>query len=183
MSLDMIDRVRAGEESPFALQWRVEQFLYREGALLDQRRYEEWLELLDPDIVYTMPLRVDRLRQHVKRFGGKPDEIMLFDDDFKSLQMRVVRLNSGVCWAEDPPARVRHMISNVQVARSADAEDELNVTSVFMVYVSRMEESGILFSGERNDVLKAAGSDFRVKRRQIIGDQTVMLSNNLTIFF
>lgn len=183
MSLDMIDRDQAGEESLFALQWRVEQFLYREGMLLDQRLYEEWLELLDPAIVYTMPQRVDRLRQDVKRFGGKPDELMLFEDDFASLQMRIRRLKSGVCWAEDPPARVRHMITNVQIARSADAADELNVTSVFMVYVSRMEESGIIFSGQRNDVLKSVGNDFRVKRREIIGDQTIMLSNNLTIFF
>jgi 3-phenylpropionate/cinnamic acid dioxygenase small subunit len=165
-----------------AIQWQVEQFLFREAQLIDDRQYEDWLEMLHPDLTYTMPLRVDRLKRDVTRYKGPPDQVMIFDDNYESIKVRVRRIRSGVCWADDPPARVRHAITNVQVRR-ADGADTLEVKSAFMVYVSRMEESGILFSGLRDDVIIQAGGRLLVARRQIMGDQTVMLSNNLTIFF
>ena len=40
-----------------ALQYEVEQFLYAEAAMLDARRYREWLELIAEDIHYWMPIR------------------------------------------------------------------------------------------------------------------------------
>jgi 3-phenylpropionate/cinnamic acid dioxygenase small subunit len=40
-----------------ALRMEIEDFLYREADLLDQRRFEDWLELLADDIVYFMPMR------------------------------------------------------------------------------------------------------------------------------
>ena len=38
----------------------VEQFLYREARLLDERRFHEWLELLTDDIRYRMTTRGNR---------------------------------------------------------------------------------------------------------------------------
>ena len=38
----------------------VEQFLYREARLLDERRFHEWLELLTDDIHYWMGSRTNR---------------------------------------------------------------------------------------------------------------------------
>ena len=35
----------------------VEQFLYHEAELLDERRYEEWLTLFTDDVRYWMPMR------------------------------------------------------------------------------------------------------------------------------
>ena len=35
----------------------VEQFLYREARLLDERRFHEWLELLTDDVHYWMAAR------------------------------------------------------------------------------------------------------------------------------
>ena len=38
----------------------VEQFLYREARLLDERRFHEWLELLTDDVRYWMAGRRNR---------------------------------------------------------------------------------------------------------------------------
>jgi 3-phenylpropionate/cinnamic acid dioxygenase small subunit len=38
----------------------VEQFLYREARLLDERRFHEWLELFTDDVRYWMPVRSNR---------------------------------------------------------------------------------------------------------------------------
>jgi benzene/toluene dioxygenase beta subunit len=49
------------------LQQEIEQFLYHEARVLDERRYEEWYALLTDDIHYYMPTRYNRL----KREAGK----------------------------------------------------------------------------------------------------------------
>ena len=41
----------------FRLKEEVEEFLYEEADLLDQRRYGEWLDLLADDLHYFMPMR------------------------------------------------------------------------------------------------------------------------------
>ena len=37
---------------------RVEQFLFQEARLLDERRFEEWLSLFSDDGVYWIPARI-----------------------------------------------------------------------------------------------------------------------------
>ena len=41
----------------FELKHQAEEFLYEEAELLDQRRFDEWLELFTDDLVYFMPIR------------------------------------------------------------------------------------------------------------------------------
>ncbi|MCO7636629.1 aromatic-ring-hydroxylating dioxygenase subunit beta [Pseudomonas sp. S 311-6] len=164
------------------LQWEVESFLYREARLLDERRYEEWVELLAEDIVYEMPLRVDRLRRDDRRYRVT-DEIKIFDDDLASLKMRIRRIRSGTAWSEDPRSRSRHIVSNVELA-AGERAGELHVTAVFMVYVSRMDEPETIFSGQRKDVLRRqADGSWKIAGRWLLGDQSVIPSNNLTLFF
>jgi len=164
------------------LQWEVEQFLYEEARLLDERRYDEWLALMTEDVTYEMPLRVDRLRRDERRYGVR-DEIKLFDDDLEGLRARVRRLKSGVAWSEDPPTRVRHLVSNVQIT-PGDKINEIVVTVAFLVCVSRMSEPATLFYGQRRDLLRRQdGGGFRIARRTVLGDQSVSPSNNLTVFF
>ena len=43
--------------SRLLLKQEIEDFLYREAELLDDRRYEEWLDLLTDDVSYFMPMR------------------------------------------------------------------------------------------------------------------------------
>ena len=44
------------------LRLEVEDFLYHEARLLDERRFHEWLDLFTEDVVYWMPTRSNRLR-------------------------------------------------------------------------------------------------------------------------
>ncbi len=38
----------------------IEQFLYREARLLDDRKLHDWLDMLTDDIRYWMPVRSNR---------------------------------------------------------------------------------------------------------------------------
>ena len=55
------------------LQDRIEQFYYHEAELLDDRRFDQWFELLAEDIRYFMPLRMNRDRRelHLEYTGDR----------------------------------------------------------------------------------------------------------------
>ncbi|QDK35719.1 aromatic-ring-hydroxylating dioxygenase subunit beta [Sphingomonas sp. IC081] len=178
-----LDMPAIAEEPGPRLQWEIEQFLYAEAGLLDDRRFEDWLALMADDVVYQMPLRTDRIRRDERRLKAIAEEVKIFDDNLERLRTRVKRLRSGTAWSDDPRARVRHLISNVQISRGQQPE-EIEVISVFLVYVSRMDEEPTLFSGQRHDVLRSdANGGWKIARRVVIGDQSVIPSNNLTLFF
>ncbi|MCI0846661.1 MAG: 3-phenylpropionate dioxygenase, partial [Chloroflexi bacterium] len=46
-----------GKIAQVLLKYEIEEFLYEEAELLDERHFEEWLELLTDDIRYFMPMR------------------------------------------------------------------------------------------------------------------------------
>ena len=103
----------------------VEQFLYREARLLDNRRFREWLEMLTDDVRYWMPIRSNRYPVNSKAIsildGSRYEEsevsserdLALMDEDKDSLTRRIDRLDTGMAWAEDPPSRTRHIITNI----------------------------------------------------------------------
>src|SRR5579872_1771953 len=99
-----------------ALRMEIEDFLFNEAELLDERRFDEWLELLTEDVRYWMPMRrnvpfgeTDRERTRERT------EMSWFDEGKFTLTQRVKQLNTGVHWCEEPASRVTHMISNVQL--------------------------------------------------------------------
>jgi biphenyl 2,3-dioxygenase subunit beta len=166
------------------LQHQVEQFLYHEAELLDSWQWSEWLELFAEDIRYWMPIRKNRLRRQ-RGADELPSGIEMahFDDDLASLRMRVNQLGSGRHWAEDPPSRTRHLVTNVRVRPVEIDGDELDVRSNFIVYRNRLETEVDIWSGARRDVLRPNGTSFEIARRTILIEQNVVLSKNLSVFF
>jgi 3-phenylpropionate/cinnamic acid dioxygenase small subunit len=164
------------------LHYEVEQFLFFEARLLDDRRFDEWWQLFTDDIHYWMPVRYNRQRRELDQETAQPDELAHFDEDKLSLYQRVYRLGTGMAWAEDPPSRTRHLITNVWV-RHTDAEDELAVQSAFLVYRNRGDYEVDIWAGRRDDVIRRAGDSWQIANRKILIDQATILSKNLSIFF
>jgi len=84
------------------VQRAIEQFLYYEARLLDDRRIDEWYELLADDLHYFMPTPLQRLKREADREFSGPHEAALFDEDKRSIAQRIRRLHTGMAWAEDP---------------------------------------------------------------------------------
>ncbi len=164
------------------LQQEIEQFLYREAALLDDGEFHAWLDVLADDIHYWMPTRYNRTRRERHLDTSSPTEIALFDDDKASLRVRVKRLDTGMAWAEDPPSRTRHLVTNVQITARAEA-GEYDVASAFLCYRTRLETDVNIFAGRRDDVLRKTPHGWQIARRRILLDQNVVLAKNLSIFF
>jgi len=160
----------------------VEDFYYLEAEILDQRKLREWLDLLADDLRYWMPLRHNTLErpQDVAEELSKPGEGYYFDDDKKSLRLRVERVYSKSAWSELPPSRTRHLITNIRIKKHNGAEFEVH--SNFLVYRTRLESDQDLFVGTRQDILRRAGGSLKIARRTIILDQAVLDARNISVF-
>jgi 3-phenylpropionate/cinnamic acid dioxygenase small subunit len=165
-----------------ALAYEVEQFLYDEAALLDERRFHEWIELFTEDAHYWMPIRSTRARGQEDLELTAEHENSYFDEDRSMLEQRVAKLDTGWSWAEDPPSRTRHLVSNVRL-RPREDPDELTVLCNFVVYRSRLAVDEDLWVGRREDVLRRIDGGWKIARRHIYLDQTVLQSKNLSSFF
>jgi 3-phenylpropionate/cinnamic acid dioxygenase small subunit len=112
----------------------------------------------------------------------KEDELAIFDETKETLRGRIARLDTGMAWAEDPPSRTRHLITNIEV-EPGDAASEVKVYSNFMVYRSRAETEQDFYVGARRDVLRRVAGDWKIAGRKVVLDQNVLLAKNFSIFF
>lgn len=175
----------APEELPVAermrLQFEVEQFLYAEAALLDERRLSDWLSLCAEDIHYWMPIRRTMTARETAREFTSPDAMAFFNDNKAMLGVRVQRLSVGRAWAEDPPSRTRRFVGNV---RLIDVDgDEIRVSVNFHLYRTRLDSEEDSWFGRREDTLRRTDNGFLLARRHIFLDQTVILAQNMSNLF
>jgi 3-phenylpropionate/cinnamic acid dioxygenase small subunit len=131
------------------LRLEIEEFLYAEAELLDNRRYEEWLDL--------------------------------FTEDKLTLRQRVAKLGTGFAWAEEPPSRTRHVVSNVRI-RAGASPDELTAVCNFITYRTRLSTDEDVWIGERHDTLRKVDGRWMIAARKIYLDQAVLKSKNLSSF-
>jgi 3-phenylpropionate/cinnamic acid dioxygenase small subunit len=166
------------------LKEEIEAFLYHEAELLDERRYEAWLDLFTEDAHYFMPMRRNVPHDEPDReFTRAGADVNWFDEGKDTLTRRVKQILTGIHWAEEPPSRICHMVSNVQVAATAASADEVRVKSRFLVYRNRVETETDFLVGKREDVLRRVDGGWKIARRKIVLDQNVLLAKNLTVFF
>jgi 3-phenylpropionate/cinnamic acid dioxygenase small subunit len=154
-----------------------EKLLYYEAWLLDHDRLEEWLALFADTVRYWAPVRtnVGRGREELSR----DCLLAYFDDDKAGLTMRVQRIRTGAAYADEPPARVRHFVSNIQLLEAN--RDRATVASNFMVFKSRRGREETLFVGCREDRWRRIDGAWKIEERLIILDHDVL--ENLTVLF
>jgi 3-phenylpropionate/cinnamic acid dioxygenase small subunit len=172
----------------------VEQFLYREARLLDERRFHEWLELFTDDVRYWMAGRSTRYPRSSKAITASDpqrrqesdaageDELAILDETKATLAGRVARLDTGMAWAEDPPSRTRHIITNIEV-EPGDTASELKVYCNFVVYRTRAETEQDFYIGARQDLLRSVDGHWKIAHRKLVLDQNVLLPKNVSVFF
>jgi 3-phenylpropionate/trans-cinnamate dioxygenase subunit beta len=165
------------------LQHEIEQFLYAEADLLDERRFDEWLSLFADDLRYLMPNRPSQVERDRRGYSWGKEGFAFFDDTLASMRMRVRRLQTGAAWAEEPPSRTRRLLSCIRLLSLPGDEVECRVN--FCVYRSRRERDEDFFVGSRRDRLARAdnGYGWLIHEREIRLDQTVLTHHNLSIFF
>ncbi|MHC3001318.1 3-phenylpropionate/cinnamic acid dioxygenase subunit beta [Gordonia metallireducens] len=170
-----------GPSLPFddARHLTAHKWLVDETYILDHQDYETWLDSLSEDIHYFMPIRITTA---LNSGYDTAKRMAHFDEDKYSLSRRVARFHTEHAWTEDPPSRIRHHLSNVRTF-ATDTPDELIVESAVLLFRSRgdVREASLISAG-RTDLLRREGSVWRLARRHIAVDESVLRTQNLAIF-
>jgi 3-phenylpropionate/cinnamic acid dioxygenase small subunit len=175
------------------LQLSLEQFYYREARLLDNRKYQEWLALCAADISYSMPARTNVMVDN--REQGQQDMISvereledidsdgcpLREENIIHLMLRVDRAYKRNSWAENPPARTRRIIGNVEL--TGMEENRLSVLNNFHMFYARPGSADFFYAGQRRDTLVAADGSYTIARREIIMDMADINVPTLGLIF
>jgi 3-phenylpropionate/cinnamic acid dioxygenase small subunit len=136
----------------------IEKFLYNEARLLDNGKLDEWLSLFTDDAIYWVPANADDINPLV--------HVSIIYDDRERMQDRVWSIQSGVRWSQDPPSRIRHLISNVEVLE--EKEDEVTVSSNFAAFEIRRAIYGArYFVGRYEHRLRREDGSWRVASKKI----------------
>lgn len=172
---------RVGKPLPFSDERHLQahQFLVDEAYIFDAQEYETWLESLTDDVHYIMPVRVTTALG--SGFDTSPG-MAHFDENKYSLSRRVARFVTEHAWTEDPPSRLRHYITNVRTFASED-NDHLIVESAELLFRSRgdVNESALISCG-REDLLRRERDSWKLARRTICVDESVIRMQNLAVF-
>ena len=90
-------------------QREVENFLYFQAEVLDERRWEEWLNLFTEDGLYWMPASS---KQEIGE--GQPN---IFYEDYHLMNMRIRRVEDPYAHSQAAGHRTSHVVSNVIIQK------------------------------------------------------------------
>lgn len=162
----------SGVELTPEAQRRVEQFLFHEARLLDERRFDDWLALWTPEGRYWVP----RFHEQANPF----EQISLFWEDKMLREVRVRRITNPRNWSQQPPTRSAHVIGNISV-EGVDAAGRLIVRSSFQLTEWRHEQRQL--AGSMFHKLEATGEGswkIALKRVNLVNCESVF--GNLEVF-
>jgi 3-phenylpropionate/cinnamic acid dioxygenase small subunit len=138
------------------LRREVEQFLYHEALLIDERRFDEWTELFTDDALYWIP-NLDA--------ASDPSAVgPIVYDDRSALSIRAARLQHPSALTQNPPPRTRHFISNLIVREQGS--DECATTANQLVYVTRGASEAI-YPGWCEHLLRRVDGGWRIARKKV----------------
>lgn len=155
----------------------AQSFLAREAKALDERRFDDWLAMLDEDIAYHVPIRVARLDYAAETAGGG----YRVNDDKGLIRIRVERLKSGHAWAETPPSRTLRVVGSVLAERIG--EDRLAVESALLLYRQRGHDAaGEVIPVRRSDELRLTADGPLLAKRTALITEVSLTTPNLGVF-
>jgi len=169
-------------------QREIEQFLYREARVLDERKFNDWLGMLDGGIRYYMPNRKVRKPKSRSDEWDVEDEISgdgelgLLSDNILTLSMRATRLMDGLSFSENPMSRTVRMISNIEV-QAGEEEGSYKVYSNFHLNRKRLEKDNCDIYGSRQDIIVREDGELLLEERRIVLNATVLNFPSISLFF
>jgi 3-phenylpropionate/cinnamic acid dioxygenase small subunit len=155
----------------------IREFLFAEAEQLDERRYDEWLVRLAPEIEYRVVARV------VRSASAEPREFLVLDDRHIDIKTRINQIsNPKLTFAENPAPFTRRTVSNIRVQSNA-AADAFKVESYLLMYRKDAAVAApYLISAVRHDLFDRTSGDLRLVKRHVELDQSVIASGNLATF-
>jgi ethylbenzene dioxygenase subunit beta len=176
MLLDLDFDVSVDQLSPIELPTetllRLQQFLFREARLLDERRWAEWLALWTADGLYWIP------QQHGQ--ASPFDHISLAFEDRMLREVRARRLENARNWSQQPPTHATRLIGNISV-EGVDAGGNLVLRSVFQMTEWRKKATRQL-AGSCWHKLATSGDGWQLRMKRVDLVNCDATHENLEVF-
>ena len=141
----------------------VEQFIYREARLADELEYEEWEALWTDDAIYWVPANGDDI--------DPSTQMSILFDNRSRISTRIKQLQTGKRHSQNPPSRLRRLVSNVELLEPAEESEDIRAGANFLVFESR-ERGVTLWAGRSEYGLRRSDDGLRMAYKK------VLLANN-----
>ena len=113
-------------------------FVYAEATLLDDERYQEWLELFAEDGRYWVPL-------HGARQDATEKRNSIADEDRMLLSLRIERLRAGLAHSQQPRSAMQHVLQRPTVLQVREDEGRATLRTAFVYAESRGDDMVTLY--------------------------------------
>ena len=134
----------------------VESFLFRQAELLDEKRWQDFIDLFDEGGVYWMPASPEQTT-----WDGVPS---IFAEDRNLMTVRMKRLTHPRAWSQAPMWGTSHLVGNIVVER--DEGEEIVVRSRFHMMEFRRDASRH-FAGSYRHHLRRTPDGLRLKLQRV----------------
>ena len=138
------------------VQHEIEHLLYRQAELLDDKNWQEWIDLFTPEGIYWMPPEPS-----YTTWEGMP---AIFAEDRNLMTVRMKRLRHPDAWSQRPLWETNHIVSNVILEK--ETEDEIVVRSRFHMLELRRDDVRH-FAGRYRHTLKKTGEGYAIKLQRV----------------
>lgn len=167
--------------APADVREEVRDFLYREAELIDDRRFGEWLKLVAEDFSYRMPVPVTPDNPLAPHYDS---EAFIINENRATLSEHWFRRYEPdmweMAWAENPPVRYRHFITNVRVRESGE-DGVYDVRSNVILTGTRQSDRPTVLYVERFDKLSRGENDFVLHERFAVPESTLIEFSQLRV--
>jgi 3-phenylpropionate/cinnamic acid dioxygenase small subunit len=134
-----------------------QEFIAHEARLLDEQRFDEWLELFTEDCRYWVPLAGAS-----QEAGGAYNA--LADEDRLLLSLRVQRLKNPKAHSQHPRSRCQHVLQASTLAAEDAQGCELRTP---FLYVESRGERQLMLAGACTHRLVRAGEGWRIRLKRV----------------
>ena len=139
-----------------SLQQQVQQFLFHQSELLDEKQWAAYIELFTSDGVYWMPVTPDQTEWL--------DSPSIFAEDRQMMEIRMGRVTHPNAWSQAPQWGTSHLVGNVVIESVSDTE--VSVRSRFQMTELRRDTTRH-FAGTYRHTLRRVGDDFQIVLQRV----------------
>ena len=136
----------------------IEQFLFEEARLLDDREFENWSDLFVDEGIYWVPATPGQ--------ESPLNHVSLFYDDKERMETRIRRLRHSRVHTQIPHSSTIHLVSNIVLEPSAENGDII-VRSNFIMFEDRHATERRLFAGRYVHRLRKIDGKLRIVQKQV----------------
>jgi 3-phenylpropionate/cinnamic acid dioxygenase small subunit len=145
-----------GAVTEASLQQQVEEFLFHQSELLDEKQWAAYIDLFALDGVYWMPVTPEQTEW--------VDSPSIFAEDRRMMEIRMGRVTHPNAWSQAPQWGTSHLLGNVVIESFSDTE--ISVRSRFQMMELRRDTTRH-FAGTYRHKLQRVGDDFKISLQRV----------------